>query len=42
MLEQAVEHAKKKHGVDLTQAQTLVRFAQSAIRDKDAGKRTEA
>lgn len=37
VLEAAVEHARKKHGVDLTQAQTLVRFAQGAVRDEDAG-----
>ncbi len=42
MLEQAVEHAQKKHGVDLTQAQTLVRFAQGTVRDDDAGKPAEA
>ena len=30
----AVEHARKKHGVDLTQAQTLARYAQSLIRDE--------
>lgn len=34
VLAQAVEHAKAKHGVDLTQAQTLARFAQSLIRDE--------
>ena len=37
VLEAAVEHARKKHGVDLTQAQTLVRFAQGAIRDDGPG-----
>ena len=35
VLEKAVEHAKKKHGVDLTVSTTLARFAQSAIRDDD-------
>ena len=39
VLAEAVEHAKRKHGVDLTQAQTLVRFAQSAIRDEGAAGR---
>jgi len=34
VLRQAVEHAKQKHGVDLTQAQTLARYAQSLIRDE--------
>ncbi|MGH2984766.1 MAG: DUF1059 domain-containing protein [Solirubrobacterales bacterium] len=34
VLQQAVEHARKKHGVDLTQAQTLARYAQSVIRDE--------
>lgn len=33
VLEKAVEHAREKHGVDLTQAQTLVRYARGAIRD---------
>ena len=32
VLAKAVEHAKKAHGVDLTQAQTLARYAQSLIR----------
>ncbi|MBA2792936.1 MAG: DUF1059 domain-containing protein [Thermoleophilaceae bacterium] len=35
VLEKAVEHARKKHGVDLTQANTLARFAQGLIRDHD-------
>ena len=35
VLAKAVEHAQKDHGVDLTQAQTLARYAQSLIRDKD-------
>jgi predicted small metal-binding protein len=34
VLQQAVEHAKKAHGVDLTQAQTLARYAKSLIRDE--------
>jgi predicted small metal-binding protein len=33
VLQKAVEHAKKKHGVDLTVSSTLAKFAQSAIRD---------
>ncbi len=33
VLAKAVEHAKQAHGVDLTQAQTLARYAQSLIRD---------
>jgi predicted small metal-binding protein len=33
VLAKAVEHAREAHGVDLTQAQTLVRYARSAIRD---------
>jgi len=32
----AVEHAREKHGVDLTQAQTLARYAQSLVRDEGA------
>ena len=34
VLAKAVEHAQKAHGVDLTQAQTLARYAQSLIRKK--------
>lgn len=33
VLAKAVAHAREVHGVDLTQAQTLVRYAQSAVRD---------
>ena len=33
VLAKAVEHAREKHGVDLTQAQTLARYAQSLVRD---------
>ena len=29
----AVEHARRKHGVDLAQAQTLARYAASLVRD---------
>jgi predicted small metal-binding protein len=32
VLAAAVEHARKKHKVDLTQAQTLARYARSLIR----------
>jgi predicted small metal-binding protein len=35
VLQKAVEHARKKHGVDLTASSTLAKFAQSAIRDED-------
>ena len=34
VLRKAVEHARDKHGVDLTQANTLARYAQSLIRDE--------
>lgn len=34
VLAKAVEHARRVHGVDLTQAKTLARYAQSLIRDK--------
>ena len=34
VLAKAVEHARKVHKVDLTQAQTLARYAKSLIRDK--------
>lgn len=33
VLAKAVEHAKSVHKVDLTQAQTLARYAESLIRD---------
>ncbi len=33
VLAKAVEHARKVHKVDLTQAQTLARYAKSLIRD---------
>ena len=36
VLAAAVQHAQEKHGVDLTQAQTLARYAQSLIRDEGA------
>ena len=34
VLEKADEHAKEKHGVDLTVSATLANFARSAIRDE--------
>ena len=34
VLAKAVEHARAKHGVDLTQAQTLARYARGLIRDE--------
>ncbi len=33
VLSQAIEHAREVHGVDLTDSQTLARYAQSLIRD---------
>ena len=39
VLQKAVEHARKRHGVDLTQAQTLARYAASLVRDDGAGAR---
>lgn len=33
VLAKAVEHAREKHGVDLTQAQTLARYAKGLIRE---------
>lgn len=33
VLGQAVEHAREKHGVDLTKSTTLAKYAQSLIRD---------
>jgi predicted small metal-binding protein len=34
VLRRAVEHARKKHGIDLAQSQTLVRYAKSLVRDE--------
>lgn len=34
VLARAVEHAREDHGVDLTQANTLARYAQSLIHDE--------
>jgi predicted small metal-binding protein len=36
VLAKAVEHAKKVHGVDLSQSKTLAGYAQSLIRDEGA------
>lgn len=33
VLAKAVEHARKAHGVDLTQSTTLAKFAASLVRD---------
>ena len=33
VLRMAVAHAKQKHGVDLTQSNTLARYAQSLVRE---------
>ena len=33
VLAKAVEHAREKHGVDLTQSTTLANYAKSLIRD---------
>ncbi len=37
VLAKAVEHARKAHGVDIAQAQTLVRYAQGAVREEPSG-----
>jgi predicted small metal-binding protein len=34
VLTKAVEHAREKHGVDLTVSSTLANFARSKIRDE--------
>ena len=34
VLQKAIEHAKRAHGVDLTQSKTLARYAQSLIREE--------
>ena len=34
VLKKAVEHARKAHGVDLTQSQTLVRYAASLVKSE--------
>ena len=35
VLRKAVEHAKKAHGVDLMQSQTLTRYARNLIQDEN-------
>jgi len=37
VLAKAVEHAKKAHGIDLSQSKTLAAYAQSLIRDESDG-----
>ena len=39
VLAKAVEHAREKHGVDLTKSTPLARYAQSLIRDEPSGAR---
>jgi len=34
VLRKAIVHARKRHGVDLTQAKTLARYARSLIREE--------
>ena len=34
VLRKAIEHAKKAHGVDLSQSKTLTNYARSLIRDR--------
>jgi predicted small metal-binding protein len=41
VLEKAVEHARNKHGVDLTASTTLAKFARSAIRDEGPASQAE-
>jgi predicted small metal-binding protein len=41
VLQKAVEHAKEKHGVDLTVSTTLANFAKSAIRDEGSPPKAE-
>lgn len=36
VLRKAVEHAREKHGVDLLQARSLARYAESVITDDSA------
>jgi predicted small metal-binding protein len=33
VVERAVEHARKKHGVDLARSETLMRYLRSLVRD---------
>jgi predicted small metal-binding protein len=33
VVQKAVEHAREKHGVDLEQSQTLVRYLHSLVRE---------
>ena len=36
VLQKAAEHAREKHGVDITVSDTLVGYARSLIRDESA------
>lgn len=38
VLAKAVEHARDKHGVDLSRSTTLANFARSQIRDEPRGR----
>ena len=40
VLRKAIDHAKKAHGVDLSQSKTLARFARSLVRDESGGEET--
>jgi len=41
VLAEAVEHAKKRHGIDLTVSTTLANYARSAIRNEGAASPVE-
>lgn len=41
VLAKAVAHAREAHGVDISQSRTLVRYAQSTLREEPSGSTSE-
>ncbi len=42
VLDKIVAHARDEHGVDLTQAQTLTRYARTLVRDDESPSERES
>lgn len=42
VLSKAVAHAREAHGVDISQSRTLVRYAQSAVREESSGSKADS
>lgn len=41
VLAKAVAHAREAHGVDIFRAETLVRYARTAVRDESSGSKAD-